>query len=175
MKKFLCFILILNIIIIFSSIYIDYAISEEEIKNINPQYKLEKIERCPTFEEYEGNIDLYKNTCLVDFDDTFTLQKVSLAIDFAKKIKYVYRTQDFTTLANILPYPVYINNYKKKNIIINSKKELFKLDKNILLNNNIFLEIDQNRLFWNWRGFMLGNGSIWFWIDDEVNSVTINL
>ncbi len=176
MKKFL----ILCFIFIFSSIYINYAISEEEIKNINPQYQLEEIERCPTFEEYESNIDLYKNTCLVDFDDTFTKQKVNLAIDFAKKIKYVYRTQDFTTLANIFPYPVYINNYKKKNIVIDSKEEFLKLNKKNVLKKYIFKKstfeaIDNNKLFWNWQGFCLGNGDIWFWIDDEVNSVTINL
>ncbi len=172
MNRILYFIFIL---IIFSSININYAISEEKIININPQYQLEEIERCPTFEEYERNIYLYRNTCIVNFDDTFTEQKVNLAIDFAKKIKYIYRTQDFPTLANILPYPVYINNYKKKNIVINSKEELLKLNQKNIFKKSTFEAIDNNKLFWNLQGFCLGNGDIWFWIDDEVNSVNINL
>lgn len=173
MKRFLIFGFIT---IISSTANINYAISKEEIKIVNPKYQNEKVELCPTFEEYEKNPNLYNITCFVNYNDTFTPQKVDLAIDFVKKIKYVYRTEDFIALVNLLPYPLYINNYKKRNIVINSNKELLKLNKKIILNQSILKTIDNNKLFWNWQGYSIGNGKIWFRIDNNnISDVTINL
>ena len=174
MKKIICFSIILSFIIITIIHNYNIVIADSKI-DINPKYKEEIVKRCQTFEEYENNKLNSNLSCLTNFDETFTPQKVDIAIDFAKKIKYVYRTQDFITLSNILPYPLEINNYKNQNIVIKSKQEFLKLDKEILLNKKIFNKINDNELFWNYKGFMLGNGAIWFWIDNDISNVTINL
>ena len=178
MKKF--FIIILIFLFILCCI-ITYKIlsannySEHYILDNN--YKKEVIERCQTFEEHEKDPTTKEPDCLTSFSETFSPFKVKIAINYAKKIKYVYRKEDINALSNILVYPVRINNYKNKNLVINTKKELLELDKNIIVNKSVFDAIDSNKLFWNWQGYMLGNGEFWFWINDnnEIKEVTINI
>ena len=154
----------------FGSIY-------QETKAVNIiETKKEHIERCPTFEEYENNKKLYKQTpCLVSFNETFTKEKVKTAINFSQQLKYAYKHQDMELLADIISYPLYINQYRNKNIVINSKDEFLKLDKNIILNKSIYNDINDNKLFWNYQGFILGNGKIIFWIDEKVSDIVINI
>lgn len=132
-------------------------IDNSKEKYLNPRYIKEKIE-------------VYS----VDSDEIFTQEKINTAIDFSKKIKYIYKIQDMELLAQILPYPVTINKYKNRNITINTKEEFKKLNKNIILNKDIYNAINNNKLFWNWQGFMLGNGQIWFWVDNDVSNVVFN-
>lgn len=65
-------------------------------------------------------------------------------------------------LANIAPYPnVYIEKYKNKKFIqIKSKEKLLKLNKNTLFGKSTYNEINNNAIFWNWRGFNIGRGSV---------------
>ena len=134
------------------------------------------MERCPTQEEIDKNSDGYTDIkCIVNFDNQITEEKAVLALDFAKKIKYLYRKQDMKALSNILPYPVRINNYKKSNITVKTKKDFLKLDKKIIMNKTIFNAIDEYPLFWNYQGFILGNGQIWFFVNDGISDVVLNL
>jgi len=110
-----------------------------------------------------------------------TIQKKQFdtALDYAKKLKYIYKTKNINALANIAPYPnVYINNYKNKKFIkIKSKQQLLKLDKNVLFGKNAYNEINNNAIFWNWRGFMLGAGSVWFFVEKngDIGDLSINV
>lgn len=143
---------------------------------INAKYQNEKIERCPTQEEISKNPDKYSNIqCIVSFNEHITEKKAELALDFSKKIKYLYKKQDIKALSNILPYPIRINNYKKSNITVKTKKDFLKLDKKLIMNKTIFNEIDKYPLFWNYQGFMLGDGQIWFFVNDEISDVVLNL
>ena len=168
----------LILIIIFTVIvYFYFGCIYQEKKSVNIiENKKEPIERCPTFEEYENNKKLYKQTsCLVSFNETFTKEKVKTAIIFSQQLKYAYKQQDMELLADIVSYPIYINQYKNKNLVINSKDEFLKLDKNIILNKSIYNDIDGNKLFWNYQGFILGNGKIIFWINEKISDIVINI
>ena len=173
MKKIFVWILIIFLIAV-SAKYLLHNISFIIPTDNNEEYKTEIIERCLTFEEKKENSQ-YNNECLINFNETFTPQNVEQAIDYAKKLKFAYRNQDINYLSNILVYPVKINNYNNNDLIINSKEDFLKLDKDILMKESIFKDIDSNRLFWNWQGYMLGNGNIWFWVDEKISNITINL
>ena len=178
MKKFFITILIFLFILCGIITYIILSDNNHFAHYIlDNNYKKEVIERCQTFEEYENGSKTNEPDCLTSFDETFSPFKVKIAIDYAKKIKYAYRKEDINALSNILVYPVRINNYKNKNLTINTKKELLELDKNIISNKSVFDAIDRNKLFWNWQGYMLGNGEFWFWINDnnEIEEITINI
>ncbi len=144
-------------------------------------YKKEKIEKCLSYEQAKENPELVDQYgCVGGGSDLFSDETVNLAIDYAKQIKYIFKTKDIKTLSQIVSYPVYIHNYpgKDKDIIINSEEELLKLDKNILFPKSTYKAIDENKLFWNWRGFMLGNGEVWFWADDKeskISNLTFNI
>ena len=43
------------------------------------------------------------------------------------------------------------------------------------MNKTIFNAIDEYPLFWNYQGFMLGNGQIWFFVNDGISDVVLNL
>ena len=79
-------------------------------------------------------------------------------------------------LSNVVTYPLFIYGYKGHRFIkIKSKEEFLKLDKKIILDKKIYKEIEENKLFWNWKGFMLGQGVIWFWADTDISNISINI
>ncbi|MBE7707759.1 MAG: hypothetical protein E7Z88_03510 [Cyanobacteria bacterium SIG27] len=146
---------------------------------INPDYQKEEFHWCPSMEEAgywtEKYIDKYN--CIAASINLYSKQQYEIALDFAKKIKYIYKTQDINALANIAPYPnVYIHNYKNKKFIeIKSKEELLKLDKSILLNKSMLDEINNSYLNWNWKGFMFSRTGIHFFVKDKVDMLSIHL
>ena len=154
-----------------------YLDSKKDYTKINPNYKKEVVKKCPSFEEAKQNPALEKMGCTSDAN-LFSPQEFDAALDFAKQIKYLYRTKDLKTLANIVKYPVHIRGYKKDTEmrVVNSKQMLMVLDKNTILNPKTFKAISNSPLFWNWQGFMLGDGDIWFYCKDgEISDLTINL
>ncbi len=139
---------------------------------INPEYKKEVINWCPSFEETELNEKLIeKYNCGAASKEYYAKKQFDTAFDYAKKLKYIYKTRDINALAEIAPYPeVYIHNYKNKDFMeIKSKQQLLKLDKNALFGKSAYNEINNNAIFWNWRGFMLGAGSLWFFVENNGN------
>ena len=140
-------------------------IKNHKILKTNFDYKNEIILKCPSYEEWNNNEIIAKNSgCASGGTDYYSPLQFEIALDFAKKLKYVYRTKNMSMYAEILPYPnVYIYNYKNKDFIeIKTKSDFLKLDKNIIFNKNIFENISDSKLFWNWKGFSIGNGSICF-------------
>ena len=138
--------------------------------SINPEYKKETINWCPSFEESEKHPELVeKYGCGAGGQNYYSKKQFDVAYDYAKKIKYIYKTKDIEALANIAPYPnVYIEKYKNKKFIqIKSKEELLKLDKNALFGKSAYDEINNSAIFWNWRGFNLGRGSVWFFVEED--------
>ncbi len=156
---------------IFCFVFVSFScIFAKEIEGINPEYKKEMIDWCPSFEESEKHPELVKKyDCGAGGKDYYSKKQFDTAYDFAKIIKYIYRTKDINALANIAPYPnVFIENYKNKKFIeIKSKKELLKLDKNTLFGKSAYDEINKSAIFWNWRGFNIGKGSIWFFVEED--------
>lgn len=146
---------------------------------INPDYQKEEFHWCPSMEEAgywrEKYIDKYG--CIGASINLYSKQQREIALDFAKKIKYIYKTQDINALANIAPYPnVYIHNYKNKKFIeIKSKEELLKLDKSILLNKSMLDEINNSYLNWYWAGFEFSKGGVLFFVKDKVDMLSIHL
>lgn len=162
-----------KLLIILFLILITPFFSSAEI--IDLEYKKEKVELCIPWEETEkiekSNID-----CISGSKNLFSEESINIAIDFTKKIKYAYKIKNFDILANSFTYPLFIHGYKGQDFIeIKSKEEFLKLDKKIILNKNIYKEIEKNKLFWNWKGFMLGQGVIWFWADTDISDISINI
>ena len=136
-----------------------------------------------------NNIDAYKKEIFPELDDTmescknlFSEDSCAAGVDFAKKLKYVFRNKDFETFANIIPYPITISEIEtssgkeKSSITINSKRELLNLDKGKIMNDKIFKAIDENGIFVNWKGFMLGQGEFWwFQSGNETSGLSINI
>ncbi|MBR1617185.1 hypothetical protein IJ670_03450 [bacterium] len=143
--------------------------------SISSNYIDEHISICPTNKDIEKYPELINRCNCTNASDMYSIKTVRLAYDFAKKIKYIYRTKDLRAFANIVPYPVTIRGYYGKNLLINSKVELLKLDRDILFNSLIFNQIDNSALFWNVQGFMLADGAIWYYADDKISDVVINL
>ena len=144
-------------------------------KYTDNKYKKEHISLCSSQKEVENNSKLpNKVNCTSANTNLYPKKDIDLAIDFAKKVKYAYRNRDMDYFANILTYPLNIN-YNKTVTTINSKEEFMELDKNVLFGDNKFEEIDKNGLFNNYMGFMLGNGLIWFWSENEISNIVINL
>ena len=166
MKKI--FTIILFCLICFCSLY-SLAQNTKTI-SINPDYKKEIVNWCPSFEESEKHPELIeKYGCGAGGQNYYSKKQFDVAYDYAKKIKYIYKTKDIEALANIAPYPnVYIEKYKNKKFIqIKSKEELLKLDKNALFGKSAYDEINNSAIFWNWRGFNLGRGSVWFFVEED--------
>ena len=115
--------------------------------------------------------------CHHDITPERAKQQREIALDFAKKIKYIYKTQDINALANIAPYPnVFIYNYKNKKFIkIKTKEELLKLDKNVLLNRNTSSKINESFLNWSWEGFNFSHCGVLFFIENKVVMLAISL
>ena len=96
---------------------------------INLEFIKEIVNWCPSFEERnDGNqaMLIEKYQCIGASKKCFPKEYFSVAQDFAKKLKYIYRTKDINALANTAPYPeVYIYNYKNKDFSeIKSKQQL---------------------------------------------------
>lgn len=162
-----------KLLIILFLILITPFFSSAEI--IDLEYKKEKVELCTPWPETE-KLEDSKIDCISGSKNLFTEESFDIAIDFTKKIKYAYRTQDFELLSNVVTYPIYIYGYKRHNFVkIKSKEEFLKLDKTIILDKEIYKEIEDNKLFWNWKGFMLGQGVIWFWVDTDISNISINI
>lgn len=162
-----------KLIIILFLILITPIFSSAEI--IDLEYKKEKVELCTPWEETE-EIEKSNIICISGSKNLFSEESINIAIDFTKKIKYAYRTQDFELLSNVVTYPLSIYGYKGHRFIeIKSKEEFLKLDKAIILDKEIYKEIEENKLFWNWKGFMLGQGVIWFWVDTDISNISINI
>ncbi len=146
---------------------------------INPDYQKEEFHWCPSMEEAgywrEKYIDKYG--CIGASINLYSKQQREIALDFAKKIKYIYKTQDINALANIAPYPnVFIYNYKNKKFIkIKTKEELLKLDKNVLLNRNTSSKINESFLNWSWEGFNFSHCGVLFFIENKVVMLAISL
>ena len=146
---------------------------------INPDYQKEEFHWCPSMEEAgywtEKYIDKYN--CIAASINLYSKQQYEIALDFAKKIKYIYKTQDINALANIAPYPnVFIYNYKNKKFIkIKTKEELLKLDKNVLLNRNTSSKINESFLNWSWEGFNFSHCGVLFFIENKVVMLAISL
>ena len=150
-------------------------------KPINPNYKKEVVNFCPSFEDRTDTNQVMlikKYNCIGASKNCFPKEYFDVALDFAKKLKYVYRTKDIQALADIAPYPsVYIENYKNKEFIkIKSKQQLLRLDKNILLNRSMFKKINESYINWSWRGFDFSRVDIMFFIENnKVVMLAINL
>ena len=148
---------------------------------INPDYKKENINWCPSFEERNSinqEMLIKKYHCIGASKNCFPRKYFDIAQDFAKKIKYIYRTKDINALANIAPYPnVYIYNYKNKKFIeIKSKQQLLQLDKNILLNRSMFNRINESYINWYWAGFLFSQVHIMFFVENnKVTMLSIDL
>ena len=148
---------------------------------INLEYKKEIVNWCQSFEERnDGNqaMLIEKYQCIGASKKCFPKEYFPIALDFAKKLKYIYRTKDINALANIAPYPeVYIYNYKNKDFIeIKSKQQLLKLDKNILLKRSIFDDINKSYINWSWRGFEFSQAGILFFVENnKVTMLSIHL
>ena len=177
MKK--VFVLVLFSLICFCSLY-SLAQNTKTI-SINPDYKKEIVNWCPSFEESnDGNqaMLIEKYQCIGASKKCFPKEYFPIALDFAKKLKYIYRTKDINALANIAPYPnFYIYNYKNKEFIkIKSKQQLLKFDKNILLNRSMFNKINESYINWSWKGFEFSQAHVIFYIEDnEVLMLAIEL
>ena len=178
MKKILVAILFYSINLSF----LPALAQNDSTKTINPEYKKEIMNLCPSMEERnDGNqaMLIKKYQCIGASKNYYSKQEFDTAIDFAKKLKYIYRTKDINALANIAPYPeVYIYNYKKnkKFIDIKSKQQLLRLDKSILLNGSIFKRINESYINWSWMGFEFSQTGIIFYIkDNKVLTLGINL
>ena len=80
--------------------------------SINPDYKREIVNWCPSFEERNDKNQamlIEKYQCIGASKKCFPKEYFPIALDFAKKLKYIYRTKDINALANTAPYPeVYI-------------------------------------------------------------------
>lgn len=174
MKKFLLVILFY----IISNNFL-FTLAQNDKVVINSDYKKEEFHWCPSMEEAgywrEKYIDKYG--CIGASIDLYSKQQREIALDFAKKLKYIYKTKDINALANIAPYPnVYIHNYKNKKFIeIKSKEELLKLDKSILFNKRMLDEINRSYLNWYWAGFEFSKGGVLFFIKDKVEMLSIRL
>ena len=162
---------------------IEYKPNVEKESTINEAYKKENISMCMTFEEAEKDPEKAKNaSCIADCRANFSEESCAAGVDFAKKIKYAFRHKDFETFANIIPYPITISEIEtssgkvKSSITISSKRELLNLDKGKIMNDKIFKAIDENDIFVNWKGFMLGNGTIWwFQSGSKISDLRINI
>ena len=144
------------------------------------EYKKETVNWCPASEDSNDIIReklIEKYDCIGASKKCYNQKQYEIALDYAKKIKYIFRTKDLNALANIAPYPsVYIYNYKNKEFIeIKSKQQLLKMDRKAILNRNTYNDIYKSNLFWNWKGFMLGRGAIWFYVEDKVVMLAIYL
>ena len=124
-----------------------------------------KKEKFPNIEETLSN-------CA----NLFSKESCSLAVDYAKKLKYVFRHKDYENFADIISYPFTIYQENKEPITINLKRELLNFDKKIIMNDKIFNAIDQNSIFVNWKGFMLGCGEVWWYQDgNNVSDFRMNV
>lgn len=174
MKKALFLILVYLIVNIFLN-----TMTQAKNALINPDYQKEEFHWCPSMEEVgywrEKYIDKYG--CIGASIDLYSKQQREIALDFAKKLKYIYQTQDINALADIAPYPdVFIYNYKNKKFIkIETREELLKLDKNVLLNKNTSNKIDESFLNWSWEGFNFSHCGILFFVENKVVMLTISL
>lgn len=121
MKKFIYLILFLTF----------FVQNNALLAEINNEYKKETIEICLSSGKTLNTVNFKDNIdCISGELNIFSQNSVNLAIDFSKKLKYAYKTQNFKLLADILTYPLFIHGYKgEKLIIINSKEEFFKTDK----------------------------------------------
>jgi len=174
MKKFLLVILFY----IISNNFL-FTLAQNDKVVINSDYKKEEFHWCPSMEEagYWRKKYIDKYGCIGASIDLYSKQQREIALDFAKKLKYIYKTQDINALANIAPYPnVYIHNYKNKKFIeIKSKEELLKLDKSILFNKSMLDEINSSYLNWYWAGFEFSTDGVLFFIKDKVEMLSIRL
>ena len=86
------------------------------------------------------------------------------ALKYATKIKEVIEAENFEEFANMIHYPIAINDYygEGKYIVIENKEQFLKLDKKIIFNKHLKKTLKTNEIFVNWQGFMIGNGDIWF-------------
>lgn len=156
-----------------------FTLAQNDKVVINSDYKKEEFNWCPSMEEAgywrEKYIDKYG--CIGASIDLYSKQQREIALDFAKKLKYIYKTQDINALADIAPYPdVFIYNYKNKKFIkIETKEELLKLDKNVLLNKNTSNKIDESFLNWSWEGFNFSHCGVLFFVENKVVMLTISL
>lgn len=156
-----------------------YVFAKADSTIINPDYKKEEFYWCPSMEEAEFQREKYieKYECIGASKNLYSKEQQDIALDFAKKLKYIYKTQDINALANIAPYPdVFIYNYKNKKFIkIETKEELLKLDKNVLLNKNTSNKIDESFLNWSWEGFNFSHCGVLFFVENKVVMLTISL
>ena len=146
---------------------------------INPDYKKEEFSWCPSAERAEHYREKYINKygCIGASINLYSERQREIALDFAKKIKYIYKTQDINALADIAPYPnVFLYNYKNKKFVkIKSKEELLKLDKNVLLNRNTSNKINESFLNWSWEGFNFSHCGLLFFVENNVTMLAISL
>lgn len=64
----------------------------------------------------------------------------------------------------MINYPIAINDYygEGKYVVVENEEQFLKLDKKIVFNEHLKKSLKTNEIFGNWRGFMIGNGDIWF-------------
>ena len=86
------------------------------------------------------------------------------ALKYATKIKEVIEAENFEEFANMIHYPITINDYygEGKYVVVENKEQFLKLDKKIVFNEHLKKSLKTNEIFVNWQGFMIGNGDIWF-------------
>lgn len=136
--------------------FIIIAIATQKIVNAIPNYNQEEILLCPTFEELEQTPELKRLDCACG-SDLFTREDFNTAITFLKKIKYAIKQNDRDYFVNTVTYPLEIGNLK-----INNQEELYIRNYNL---SKICVIQSEERLFWNYLGFVYGN--IRFYVKDN--------
>lgn len=91
----------------------------------------------------------------------FSREEMIKGYDFAEKIKLAVKNQDIETFADYIYYPLTIN-VNDKNIEISDKNQFLNYDYEKIFTENFIKTVCENEIFVNYRGFMLGNGEIWF-------------
>jgi len=110
-------------------------------------------------------------------ESLYSNDELALAYNFAEKIQEKVSNDDFSGFADLIDYPVKINNYNGKNIIVKNKRKFLKLNKKIIFNEHLKQAVLKKEIFDNYMGFMLGDGDIWFYPfrQDEWKIICINI
>jgi len=95
------------------------------------------------------------------YNPNFTREQVKKGYEFAKVVKQAVKNKDIVSFSNYIKYPVSIE-IDSKEVIIKNKESFIALDTDKIFTDDFIESVCSDNIFINYRGFMLGNGEIWF-------------
>ena len=142
---------------IISAIFCLYSYADDKDADYEPG--------CIEYEDLSLEDEIYNSPL-------YSRIEMKKAYDYADRIKNIVKQKDIAALAELIKYPIQINDMEIKN-----QKEFIKIGSDRVFTEEFTEQVCNTELFSNYRGFMMGNSpNLWFnFIDNELKITAVHL